>query len=69
MLLHKNLTNSSLEFNAHFWFLHLGKVGYFKKVEKVSDKMTKDEEWLPLLARPGLFSLKTRWTDKRFTKS
>lgn len=69
MLLHKNLMNSYLEYNVHFWFLHLRKEDDFKKVEKVPDKMTKDKEQLPLLTRPGLFSLKTRWTDTRFTKS
>lgn len=63
--------NSYLEFNVHFRFLvlHLGKEEDCKKVEKVSDKMTKDEEHLPMLKRPGLFSLKTRGMDKRFTKS
>lgn len=53
----------------HFCFLHLGKEEDFKKVETVSDEMTKDEEQLPLLTWPGLFSLKSRWTDMRFTKS
>lgn len=52
----------------HFWILHLGKEEDFKKVEKVSDEMTKDEEQLSLLTRPGLFSLKSRWMDMRFTK-
>lgn len=63
------MTNSYFEFNVHFWFLHLRKEEDFKKVEKVSDKMTKVEEQLPLLTRPGLFSLKTGWTDMRLTKS
>lgn len=53
----------------HFRFLYLGKQDDFRKIEKVSNKMTKDEELLPLLTRPGLFNLKTRGMDKRFTKS
>lgn len=55
--------NSYLEFNVHFWFLHLGKEEDFKKVEKMSDKMTKDEEQLPFLTSPFQFEDKMNGYD------
>lgn len=42
--------HSYIEFNVHFWFLHLRKEADFKKVENVANKMTKGAEQLPLHA-------------------
>lgn len=52
--------SSYLEFNVHFWFLHLKQEVDFKKAAKVANKMTKRAEQLPLRAEAWALQLEDK---------